>query len=302
LVIVTGLAGAGKTVAIRALEDLGFHCIDNLPSLMLEDLVTSIISGHLKYRSIALALDTRDPLIVPTLLAQSEALRQFFAFEVLFVEADEHTVLKRFRETRRRHPLAAQAEHLETDTPGTERLSESRQPLTLRAAIQLDIETLRPVREMADRIINTSEMTADFLRKLIRSTYATQSEYQEVHINIVSFGFKHGVPQDLDSLLDVRCFRNPHYEDDLRPRTGLDRSVRDFVFSDPKTSEFVTRVKDLMTFLYPLYRAEGKKYFGLGIGCTGGKHRSVAIAEELHRVLGTLLPRVSVEHRHFDRE
>ena len=302
LVVVTGLAGAGKTVAIRALEDLGFHCIDNLPSLMLEDLVTSIISGHLKYHSIALALDTRDPLVVPTLIEKSPSLRQFFQFEVLFVEADENAVLKRFRETRRRHPLSAPDSSHPATGMGTLTDTEPRQPLTLRAAIQLDLETLKPLRSMADRIINTSEMTADFLRKLIRSTYATHVEQQEVHVNIVSFGFKHGVPQDVDSVMDVRCFKNPHYIDHLRPRTGLDRRVQEFVFSDPFVSEFISRVSSLMLFLYPLYRAEGKKYFGLGIGCTGGKHRSVAIAEELQRILGSKLPHVTVEHRHFDRE
>jgi UPF0042 nucleotide-binding protein len=325
-VVVTGLAGAGKTVAIRALEDLGFHCIDNLPSIMLEDLVSSIISGHLKYQNIALALDTRDPQVVPTLVSKSDSLRQFFAFEVLFVEADEHTVLKRFRETRRRHPLSpAASSDLEIDLESqSESESESESepklagseeprflskdagrkpaPLTLRAAIQLDIETLRPIRDMADRVITTSNMTADFLRKLIRNTYATQVDLQEVHINFVSFGFKHGVPQDVDTMFDVRCFRNPHYVDELRPRTGLDRKVQEFVFSDPSVSEFIGRLRDLLLFLYPLYKAEGKKYFGVGIGCTGGKHRSVAIAEELLRVLGSTLPHVSIEHRHFDRE
>lgn len=294
--VVTGLAGAGKTVAIRALEDLGFHCIDNLPSLMLGDLVTAIISGHLLYEHVALALDTRDPLVVPTLLEKSASIRQFFTFEILFVEADEATVLKRFRETRRKHPLSAPSE-LETD-----HLNGTGKALTLREAIALDIETLRPIRDMADRVINTSQMTADFLRKLIRSQYSPHLDTHDLHINIVSFGFKHGVPQDLDTLFDVRCFRNPYYDDHLRPRTGLDPDVQDYVFADTAVSEFIGRVYDLLKFLYPLYCAEGKKYFGIGIGCTGGKHRSVAIAEELHRMLGMDLPKVSVEHRHFDRE
>jgi UPF0042 nucleotide-binding protein len=300
LVVVTGLAGSGKTVAIRALEDLGFHCIDNLPSIMLADLVTSIISGHLKYQNIALALDTRDPLAVPTLISRSETLRQFFQFEILFVEADENTVLKRFRETRRRHPLSAPPAN-EEGSASTRSLPEQ-PPLALRSAIALDIQTLKPIRDIADRVIDTTQMTADFLRKLIRSTYATKMESYEVHINIVSFGFKHGVPQDLDTLFDVRCFKNPHYQDDLRPRTGLDKQVQDYVFSDPNVSEFIGRIYDLLLFLYPMYCNEGKKYFGLGIGCTGGKHRSVAIAEELHRMLHSTLPYVSVEHRHFDRE
>lgn len=300
LVVVTGLAGSGKTVAIRALEDLGFHCIDNLPSIMLADLVTSIISGHLKYQNIALALDTRDPLAVPTLISRSETLRQFFRFEILFVEADENTVLKRFRETRRRHPLSVPP--AAGPDEASQRAQAEQQPIALRAAIALDAQTLRPIRDIADRVIDTTQMTADFLRKLIRSTYATKMESYEVHLNIVSFGFKHGVPQDLDTLFDVRCFRNPHYQDDLRPRTGLDKQVQDYVFSDPNVSEFIGRIYDLLLFLYPLYCAEGKKYFGIGIGCTGGKHRSVAIAEELHRMLHSTLPYVSVEHRHFDRE
>lgn len=293
VVVVTGIAGSGKTVAIHALEDLGFHCIDNLPAALLVDFVQAVQGGKIPYKNIALALDTRDPLTVPTLKDLAELLRSAFELEVLFLEAAEATVLKRFRETRRKHPLS----HLLAD----EQEHENSQ-LSLRDAILLDIETLKPVREMATSVVNTTQMTGDYLRKLIRSKYAKRIESLDVHVNIVSFGFKHGLPQDLDTMFDVRCFKNPHYIDDLRPLTGLDKRVQEFVFSDKKVSEFIQRVADLLRFLYPLYCQEGKKYFGLGIGCTGGKHRSVAIAEELHRNLRGAIPFVSVEHRHFDKE
>ncbi len=295
VVVVTGIAGSGKTVAIHALEDLGFHCIDNLPSTLLCHFIESVANGTISYSNIALALDTRDPLTVPTLTKEASRMKEAFDFEVLFLEANESTVLKRFSETRRRHPLSAHP--LDSD-----KKTGRSKGVTLKEAIQLDFETLEPIRHMATSVVNTTQMTGNFLKKLIRSKYATRIESFEVHFNLISFGFKHGLPQDVDTVFDVRCFKNPHYLEDLRPLTGLDTRVQDYVFSDSGVSDFVARVRDLLLFLYPLYCREGKKYFGVGIGCTGGKHRSVAIAEELHRTLKSNLPFVSVEHRHFDRE
>jgi UPF0042 nucleotide-binding protein len=293
VVVVTGIAGSGKTIAIHALEDLGFYCIDNFPAALLVEFVHGVQGGKIPYKNIALALDTRDPLTVPTLTNLYSLLRTAFDLEVLFLEAAEATVLKRFRETRRKHPLS--------QIPGDEQDIDSRH-LSLRTAILLDIETLRPVRDIATSVVNTTQMTGDYLRKLIRSKYATRIESLEVQVNIISFGFKHGLPQDLDTMFDVRCFKNPHYVEDLRPLTGLDKRIQEFVFSDKGVSAFIQRVSGLLQFLYPLYCQEGKKYFGLGIGCTGGKHRSVAIAEELHRNLKGSIPFVSVEHRDFDKE
>lgn len=288
LLVVTGLAGAGKTVAIRALEDLGYYCIDNLPSPLIAPFLASLRDGSLAARELALALDSRDAGSPRELIRLLPELKELASVEILFVEAQESVVLKRFRETRRTHPLS--------------RGATGHAPLNLGDAIRLDAVLLASLRPLATRIIDTTEMTSDFLRKLIRHDYAPKAVDSEVLFNVLSFGFKYGMPGDVDTVFDVRCFLNPYYVDSLRPLTGLSPEVSTFVFSDPNVEAFVGKVTDLLTSLYPLYKAEGKRYFGIGIGCTGGKHRSVAIAEALSARLRPHVPLVSVEHRHFDKE
>lgn len=292
LVVVTGVAGSGKTIAIHALEDLGFNCVDNLPSFLLDQFIQAAERGDLDSPLNALALDTRDLKAIQTLVKEVPRLQSSFDFEVLFLESDEQTVIKRYRETRRRHPLTGRQKENEPNPAA----------ISLRAAIQLDLDALKPLREIATSVVNTSQMSSDYLKKLIWSKYSARINAMQAHVNLVSFGFKHGCPQDLDTLFDVRCFKNPHYDVTLRPLTGLDSQVQRYVFSDKNVSEFVQRVAGFLSFMYPLYCREGKKYFGVGIGCTGGKHRSVAIAEELHRRLKEEIASLSVEHRHFDRE
>lgn len=288
LLVVTGLAGAGKTVAIRALEDLGYSCVDNLPATLIAPFVESLRTGALAAPDIALALDSRDPESPRELIRLLPELKSVRDVEILFLEAQEAVVLRRFRETRRTHPLS--------------RSDGASHPLALGDAIRLDTAMLASLRPLATRIIDTTQMTSDYLRKLIRHDYASKAADSEVLFNVISFGFKYGMPGDVDTVFDVRCFANPHYVDSLRPLTGLSPTVYDFVFSDPNVRMFVERVSALLVSLHPLYRAEGKRYFGIGIGCTGGKHRSVAIAEELSARLRPHVPLVSVEHRHFDKE
>jgi RNase adapter protein RapZ len=288
LLVVTGLAGAGKTVAIRALEDLGYYCVDNLPSTLIAPFLESLRNGTLSFPEIALALDSRDALSPRELIRLLGELRLVREVEILFLDAQESVVLKRFRETRRAHPLS--------------RAKVDEHPLGLGEAIRLDASMLSILRPLATRVIDTSQMSAEYLRKLIRHDYATRASDSEVLYNIISFGFKHGMPGDVDTVFDVRCFPNPYYDLKLRPLTGLHPEVFDFVFAEPNVKVFVEKVTSLLVMLHPLYKAEGKRYFGIGFGCTGGKHRSVAIAEEMSARLRPHLPLVSVEHRHSEKE
>ena len=290
LVVVSGLAGSGKTVAIRALEDLGYYCIDNLPAALFNAFVLALLQGEMPSDYVALALDSRDVGLPEQFAHHYTNLNESCDLNILFLEARQDVVLKRFRETRRLHPLSR----------GRDGQRESH--LALAEAIALDVSLLAPLRAHATRLVDTSEMTAQFLRQLVRHDFSPTTESEEVIVNLISFGFKHGVPQDVETLFDVRCFANPHYVDELRPLTGLNSAIHDFVFADANVPLFVSNIESLLKFLYPLYKAEGKRYFGVGIGCTGGKHRSVAIAEELSRKLKNFIPLVTVEHRHFDRE
>jgi UPF0042 nucleotide-binding protein len=290
LVVVSGLAGAGKTVAIDALEDLGYYCIDNLPAVLLEAFVDSVDRREFSSNRIAVALDSRDQNIPKAFARMYERLATLCDLKVLFLEAQEEVLLTRFRETRRVHPLSLHA-------------SDKRKPTTLPRAITQDVQILAPVRACAEKTIDTSEMSASYLRGLVRQMFAGNTSIEsEIQINLVSFGFKYGAPRDLDMILDVRCFPNPHYVDDLRPLTGRNRRVRDYVFDDGTAEAFCKKTIGLIKFLFPLYRNEGKSYLAIGFGCTGGKHRSVAIVERVAEDLRTLTERVTVEHRHFDRE
>lgn len=290
LVIVSGLAGAGKTVVIDALEDIGFYCIDNLPSILFETFAEKILLGQFHARSVGVALDARDPNVAKAFVLFYERIKNQCDLDVVFLEAQEDVLFNRFKETRRVHPLSLAIETLES-------------PLSLSQAIQADIRLLVPVRERAGRIIDTSEMSAHYLRHFIKKLFSSKiSISSELQINLVSFGFKYGIPKDLDTIFDARCFANPHYIPHLRNLTGLQPEIKKYVFADGNVNIFINKIIDLVTFLFPLYSTEGKSYFALGVGCTGGKHRSVAIIEQLAIELRALTSRLTVEHRHFDRE
>jgi UPF0042 nucleotide-binding protein len=288
LVVVSGLAGAGKTVVVDALEDLGFYCIDNLPGLLLEPFVDNLLASRFRSRRIAVALDSRDPDAPPAFEQLYEKLAAHCRLAIVFLEANDDVILRRFRETRRTHPLNLEGEH---------------PPETLAEAIRLDVEILEPIRRRAMRVIDTSEMSAHYLRSLVRQTFASDADRAgELRVNLLSFGFKHGVPKDVETIFDVRCFSNPYYIEGLKKLTGLDVPVKEYVFSDARVEVFVSKIFDLLTFLHPLYLAEGKNYLGVGIGCTGGKHRSVAIVEKLAAILREAGIAIHTEHRHLDRE
>jgi len=283
LIIISGLAGSGKTVAIHALEDLGFYCIDNLPAVLLSSFSAAIQNNHIKSSHIALALDSRDqdnPNAFETIYS---ALSKICSIQIIYIKASEDIILRRYSETRRQHPLSM-------NFPS----------LSLQEVIKLDEKTLEPIKNLAHRIIDTSTMSSKYLRRYIYKHFPINNEIKNLRLHFISFGFKHGVPSDLDTLFDVRCFKNPYYETHLREYNGLNSVIKDYVFSDPNVALFINKVIDLIQFFYPLYLEEGKHHFSIGIGCTGGKHRSVAISEELFKQLSNQFSHVSIEHRHIE--
>lgn len=262
LVIVTGLSGAGKSNALQAFEDAGYFCIDNLPPRMLPAVMET--ADQVKSDGVVLVMDTRGRRYFGKELEESiERGADAWERRILFIEADDPTLVRRYKESRRPHPSAANGDVL--------------------AAIRGEREDLANVREKADLIVDTSGYSA--LDARLRFRKLAESFSGRLTVSLTSFGFKHGVPLDVDMLLDVRFLPNPHYEPELRPLTGHDEPVREAVLENPDGEEFLERTCGLLSFLVPRYAAEGKTYFTLGVGCTGGRHRSVAIVEELARRL-----------------
>jgi UPF0042 nucleotide-binding protein len=258
IVIITGLSGSGKTIALRALEDSDFFCVDNLPVALIESFV-SIISRDTDIRKIGIGIDIREKGFLSEILGVLKNLRNQYHTEILFLEAEEDVLLRRFKETRRPHPLGGNIEK----------------------AIQIEKERLSLLSENADRIIDTSSFTPHQLRQFITSLYKTQKTKKAMTVVLISFGFKFGAPQNADLLFDVRFMPNPNFVPKLKKLKGTDKRISDFVCKKPEAKLFMEKVKDLMDFLIPLYIKEGKSYLTVGVGCTGGNHRSPAIVEKL---------------------
>ena len=282
-VVITGLSGAGKSYAIKCFEDMGFFCVDNLPTTLIPtfaDLVTR--TGHTTQR-VALGVDVREGEYLPHLLeALQELKRRGHVVEVLFLEANEEALVRRFHETRRRHPLGGEGNVLE--------------------AIRAEKKEMAHTREVADRIIDTSSLTVHQLKALLVELYVTPKERPGLATSLVSFGFKHGIPFDADLVFDVRFLPNPHFVDGLRALDGRDSRVRDFIFNSGPSRELLERLQDLLRFVLPWYEREGKAYLTIAVGCTGGRHRSVALVEELRKFLDGLGFAPTVVHRDLDRE
>lgn len=277
----TGPAGAGRTTAIGALEDLGFEAIDNLPISFLPRL----FAGGGVARSVVIGIDprNRDFSVDRTLQALVEVEEAAGRSPVLaYLDCDAVTLLQRYSETRRRHPLSPH----ETAAVGIER----------------ELALLAPLRERADVLIDTSSMTPHDLRAEIGRQFGEDSAAPgELAVTLHSFSYKRGLPRAADMVIDVRFLKNPHWDAQLRPLDGRDAPVRDFVTADPAFAPFYARLADLLMLLLPAYRAEGKSYFGLGIGCTGGRHRSVAVVEALAKTLAGEGWQVSIRHRDLER-
>jgi len=266
LVVITGHSGAGKSEAIAAFEDGGYFCVDNLPPRMIESLGELFRHEGSGVECAAVVSDVRggdyfDDLLQVLDDLEAEGLKP----TVLFLEADEETLVDRYKETRRRHPLAPEGRIVD--------------------GIRSERELLAPLRERADIVMDTSNLTGAMLRRRIAEDMLDHHETGKMALTLLTFGFKNGPPHDADLTLDVRFLPNPHYVDDLRPLTGLDKRVREYVESGTQAGEFYGRLLPLLDFLVPAYVAEGKSHLTIAIGCTGGRHRSITVADRIRREL-----------------
>ena len=279
--IVTGLSGAGKTVAIRTLEDVGALCVDNLPPMMLVRFMEACKSGNISRPLVAIAVDIRsgeffDAKAVVKMIDEARSVG--FAIDTLFIEANDAVLLNRYKETRRDHPLASEG-------------------MSLEQAIAAERNRLQPLRETANHLVDTSELKISALQAKLREIAKQAGEEANLRVEILSFGFKRGIPRDGDLVFDVRFLPNPFYIPELGHHTGLDADVREFVLGHPVTQAFLAKCMDMITFLLPHYVDEGKHRLVIAIGCTGGAHRSVAIAEYICEQLTAQGQRATVTHR-----
>lgn len=283
ILIISGLSGGGKSKAASFLEDVGFYIVDNMPAGMILKFAEFCSAGSSRYRRVALVYDVRTADTFDEFLDVLTTLRQReYNCKLLFLEADVDAIIKRYKETRRIHPLQEQCPSLED-------------------AVNREITLMAPVRNQADIIINSSRYSTARLRgELLRLFGGTQSA-GEMQVSVVSFGFKHGLPLEADLVFDVRFMPNPFYIDSMRTKTGLDPEVRDYVFSFQETEQFMDKLRDLLRFVLPLYREEGKTVLVISVGCTGGHHRSVAVTHALAEYIRSLGYQVTENHRDMTR-
>lgn len=282
LVIVTGVSGAGKSTAIGFMEDVGYYCVDNMPPLLLNTFL-DLIESKSERNKIAIVIDIRSTENFDSLV---EALNQKDRFnydiKVLYLDIKTHIALKRYKLTRRKHPFA---DRFDGD---------------ISRALAYEREILGAVRLISDYIVDTSDMSGNQLRdRLTQILLGTDREIMNIHV--VSFGFKHGIPAEADFVIDVRCLPNPYWVENLRTKTGLDEDVKNYVFSFQESNQLLEKLIDMLDFLNPLYIKEGKSQIVIAIGCTGGNHRSVAIAESLKNHFRSRWDNVSVNHRDINR-
>lgn len=264
LVIVTGMSGAGKTVTLKILEDIGFYCVDNFPVLLLESFVAAAMQPSRSHEQVALGIDIRSGEELPQFEYILKAWKeQQVPCEILFMDAQEEVLVKRYKETRRTHPLAGQ-ERIETGI-GRER------------------QRLEFLREQADIIIDTSRLLTRELRDELERLFVQNDNYHKMIITLLSFGFKYGIPADADLVYDVRFLPNPFYSESLRFHTGKEQAVRDYVYQGGQAEAFLEKLYDMLDFLIPNYIKEGRRQLVIAVGCTGGKHRSVSIAEAIFK-------------------
>lgn len=281
VIILTGLSGAGRSQAANALEDSGFFVVDNLPAALVPAVVDSVGGPDSDRARIAIVVDSRGGLTPADLDAAINTLRgSGIRVTVLFIDATDVVLMRRFEETRRRHPVQAG---------------------TLSDKIRAERELLAPIRNIADIVIDTSDLNVHELRRQVDASFDEYTPTQRLQIELVSFGFKRGNPSVVDVLFDVRFLPNPHWVEGLRDLTGLDSSVADYVFANEDARRFLTMASDMLDFLIPRYEEEGKLYLTIGVGCTGGKHRSVAMVEAIAAHLNSTDIAVTVRHRDAPR-
>ncbi len=281
LVIITGLSGAGKSYAIKCFEDMGYYCVDNLPTTLIPTFVELCAHSTRRIERIALGVDIREREYLHSVVDVLGQLRAAgHATGVLFLEASEEALVRRYHETRRRHPVSG----------------------TLLDGIRAERQLLANLRELADRVIDTSHITVHQLKGQLAELYGEASAPAGLTVNLVSFGYKYGVPYDADLVFDCRFLPNPFFVADLKDQDGRAPGVRQFVFGHAEGREFAARVRDFLSYLLPRYQQEGKAYLTVAVGCTGGRHRSVAMVEELRGPIEARGVPVTVTHRDVERE
>lgn len=277
-VIVSGLSGAGKTQAMRSLEDLGFFCVDNLPPTLIPKFAELIAQSEGKINKIALVADIRGGDFFDGLVETLEHIKaDGIAYEILFLEASDETLVRRFKETRRQHPLSPEGGVLTGITEERKRLEE--------------------IKGLAHKVIDTSNLTNQQLKEEIFHSFGDNQNVSKLTVTVVSFGFKYGTPMDADLVMDVRFLPNPYYIQELRHLTGNDKAIQDYVLDSPVTKSFMRKFYGLIKFLIPFYEKEGKTSLTVAIGCTGGQHRSVTLTNKLGEMLNRKDYRVVVKHR-----
>ncbi len=282
LLIVTGMSGAGKTLTVRALEDIGFYCVDNMPPMLMGKFAELCDRSARPLHRVALVTDVRSGAMFDTLSEALQTLKsQGQDYRVLYLDCADEALCRRYKETRRRHPLAQDTEPVEQ-------------------ALRRERQLLQPLFDRADYRLDTTRLTTAQLKQQITALFLEEAE-GAMTVQCISFGFKYGFPAEADVMLDVRCFPNPFYEPSLKPLTGLDEPVREFVLAAEDTKEFLRRLYGMLDHLLPLYVKEGKSQLVIAIGCTGGKHRSVAITEALATHIRMQNHRVTVNHRDIDK-
>lgn len=283
-VIISGMSGAGKSFATNVLEDVGYYCIDNMPARLIPQFVELFKANTTKYQKVAFVVDIRgdgDFLQLYRILDELEQMENVKT-KTLFLDASDEVLIKRHKEKRRRHPLES-SEH------------------TLSRAVAIERELLDVVRQQADYVVDTSSLSTAQLQAHIINLFEGRTESDIVVVTINSFGFKYGIPSDSDLVFDVRFLKNPYYIDDLKKHTGLETKVTEYVFSDRNAQAFTDKLYDMLCFLIPLYTKEGKTSLVISIGCTGGRHRSVAISENIAKRLKKNIANVNLHHRDISK-
>jgi UPF0042 nucleotide-binding protein len=276
LVIITGMSGSGKASVLKAFEDLGYYCVDNLPVGLIPRFA-ELVGQSSEIERTALVVDVREGVQLGELPSLVKSVRHILPTRMLFLEAADAVLLRRFSETRRPHPLGTGA--------------------TVKSSLATERRRLLPIRAVADLVIDTSKFNVHELRSYITERFQRKESERSILVSCVSFGFRHGVPEDADLVFDVRFLPNPHFVPEFRPLTGRHPKVAKYIRSFPQTKEFLQRISDLLIYLLPHYIHEGKSYLTIAIGCTGGQHRSVMISEELGKRLHKAGYRVKVTHR-----
>lgn len=284
LVIVTGMSGAGRTEAMHVFEDLGYFCVDNLPASLIGNLLelNKTPDSMGLHKKLAVVCDARNGDYFGTLIEELEGLKESgVSYKVLFLDADDEKLIARYKSSRRRHPLCLDGD-------------------TIAQGIQRERTLMMRLRDMADEVINTSNMLPQKLRNTLRELFGSENDRSGLSVVVYSFGFKHGAPLDADLVIDVRFLPNPYYNPELREQTGLDEAVRDYVMLRDETIDFNNKWHELLNVVMPGYVQEGKQQLSIAVGCTGGQHRSVALAESTGDYLKSKGYRVSVAHRDLE--